>query len=213
MSNQKQKRIIAIGDIHGEYKKLENIFLKLDLQTSDTVVFLGDYIDRGFYSKQVVEKLIEMSKYCHCEFLIGNHEYYLLRAFNNNAFAKDFFYKYGGNATVASYGSFDNILKTHSDFFNNLKYYYLTENYLFVHAGIRPDLPLEQQDYFDMIMIRDNFINHGHQLKQKVVFGHTPFKIPLIENDKIGIDTGCGKYPNAPLTAYICNENKFISAI
>lgn len=56
----------------------------------------------------------------------------------------------------------------------------------------------------------DNFINYKHQLKQKVIFGHTPFKKPYIENNKIGIDTGCGKDVEAPLTAYICDENKFI---
>ena len=203
-------RLIAIGDIHGEIDKLNKLLDKLDLQQEDTIVFLGDYIDRGLYSRQVVDKLIELSKYCHCEFLMGNHEYYLLKMFEGDKYAKQFFLEYGGVQTIDSYGSIENIFKTHSNFFNNLKPYYLTEKYLFVHAGIRPDKTLKEQDTFDMLIIRDNFINHKHKLKQKVIFGHTPFKKPYIEDDKIGIDTGCGKFPDSPLTALICNDEKFI---
>ena len=203
-------RLIAIGDIHGEIDKLNKLLDKLDLQQEDTVVFLGDYIDRGLYSRQVVDKLIELSKYCHCEFLMGNHEYYLLKMLDGDKYAKHFFLEYGGVQTIDSYGSVENIFKTHGDFFNNLKPYYLTEKYLFVHAGIRPDKTLKEQDTFDMLIIRDNFINHKHKLKQKVIFGHTPFKKPYIEDDKIGIDTGCGKFPDSPLTALICNNERFM---
>jgi serine/threonine protein phosphatase 1 len=81
-----------------------------------------------------------------------------------------------------------------------------------VHAGIRPDKPLEEQEIEDMLFIRENFYNHKHILKQLVIFGHTSFKSPFIEEDKIGIDTGCGKYENTKLTAYICNENKFVQS-
>lgn len=205
-----QNRLIAIGDIHGEIHKLNNLLEKLDIKPDDTIVLLGDYIDRGKHSKEVVERLIELSNFCKCEFLMGNHEYYLLEMMNGNKYAKDFFYGYGGIQTIDSYGNFENILKIHGDFFNSLKYYYQTEKFLFVHAGIRPDKHLEEQDEIDMLVIRDNFINHKHKLQQKVIFGHTPFKTPYIEDDKIGIDTGCGKYTDAPLTAYICNENRFL---
>ena len=205
-----QNRLIAIGDIHGEIHKLNNLLEKLDIKPDDTIVLLGDYIDRGKHSKEVVERLIELSNFCKCEFLMGNHEYYLLEMMNGNKYAKDFFYGYGGIQTIDSYGNFENILKIHGDFFNSLKYYYQTEKFLFVHAGIRPDKHLEEQDEIDMLVIRDNFINHKHKLQQKVIFGHTPFKTPYIEDDKIGIDTGCGKYKDAPLTAYICNEDRFV---
>ena len=63
-----------------------------------------------------------------------------------------------------------------------------------------------------MLLIRGNFLDHKHNLKQKVIFGHTPFKTPYIEDDKIGINTGCGIMPDAPITAYICNENKFMTS-
>ena len=140
---------------------------------------------------------------------MGNHEYYMLRTIKG-LLDKEYFYIDGGQATIDSYGNFENILKLHGDFFNSLKYFYQTENFLFVHAGIRPDKHLEEQDEIDMLVIRDNFINHKHKLQQKVIFGHTPFKKPYIKDDKIGIDTGCGKYTDAPLTAYICNENRFV---
>ncbi len=207
------ERLIAIGDIHGEYDKLKRLLNKLNLTADDTVVFLGDYIDRGSKSKQVVDELIKLSQFCHCEFLMGNHEYYMLQTALGCDWASYYFYEFGGKDTIRSYGSFENILKTHSDFYNNLKYYYKTDKYLFVHGGIRPDKTLKEQDNLDMLLIRDNFIDHKHQLKQKVIFGHTPFETPYIEDDKIGIDTGCGKYKSAPLTALICNDETFINTL
>ena len=75
-------RLIAIGDIHGEYYKLENLIKKLDLKSNDTCVFTGDYIDLGEYSRDVVSRLIELSKEINCIFLKGNHEDLLLKANN-----------------------------------------------------------------------------------------------------------------------------------
>ena len=208
----KNKRLIAIGDIHGEITKLESLIENLHLQNGDKLIFLGDYIDRGLFSKQVVDKVIELSKYYECEFLMGNHEYNMMRASEGDEKIIPLFYINGGYRTVDNYGDIENILKIHGDFYTNLKYYYLTDDFLFVHAGIHPQKPLEDQEEFKMLTIRDDFINHKHILKQKVIFGHTPFETPHVEDDKIGIDTGCGKYPDAPLTAYICNENKFVTS-
>ena len=117
------------------------------------------------------------------------------------------FDNYGGPATVRSYGSFDNIMKVHGDFYKNLKFYYLTDKYLFVHAGINPDYPLEEQDEIDLVYIRGAFFNHKHNLPQKIIFGHTEFDKPFISKDKIGIDLGCGKYKNAHLCGLILHEN------
>lgn len=206
-----KNRLIAIGDIHGEINKLNRLIRNLGIKPYDTAVFLGDYVDRGKHSKEVVERLIELSKICHCEFLMGNHEYYMLKTINGT-WEKEYYFYDGGDATVDSYGSFENVLKLHGDFYKNLKYYYLTEDFLFVHAGIRPDKTLEEQEVIDMLVIRNNFIDHKHKLKQKIIYGHTPFVTPYIEDDKIGINTGCGIEPNASLTAYICNENRFITS-
>lgn len=205
-------RLIAIGDIHGEINKLNSLIRKLEIKPDDELVFLGDYIDRGKHSKQVVNRLIELSKLCSCKFLMGNHEYCMLMTFEGVDWAKTYFYNDGGEETVKSYGGLDNIMKIHGDFYKNLKYCYLTEKFLFVHAGIRPDKSLEEQENLDLLLIRGNFLDHKHNLKQKVIFGHTPFKTPYIEDDKIGINTGCGIMPDAPITAYICNENKFMTS-
>lgn len=209
----KSKRLIAIGDIHGEYYKLISLLKNLDLKTDDKLIFLGDYIDRGFYSKQVVDKLIELSKNYDCKFLMGNHEFAMLQMQKGSEYFKNFFYEYGGIETIDSYGGEpENIIKIHGKFFKNLKLFYKTSKYLFVHAGIRFDKPLENQDEYDFLMIRDNFINQKSNIKQKVIFGHTPFETPFVTPDKIGIDTGCGKYPYCKLTAYICEEERFVTS-
>ena len=95
-------RLIAIGDIHGEFYKLENLLEKLAIQKDDTLVFLGDYVDRGMYSKQVTDRLLELSKFCKCEFLKGNHEYYMLKSFEGDKNAEYFFMTYGGVHTIDS---------------------------------------------------------------------------------------------------------------
>lgn len=200
-------RLIGISDIHGEYEKLCKVIDKISPQKDDTLIFMGDYIDRGAKSKEVVNKIISMKDICNCVYLIGSHEYALLHA-DSDEYYHYLFWNYGGTKTVESYGSFENILKTHGDFFRSLKYYYKTPEYLFIHAGIRPGIPLEKQNEVDMVYIRKDFYMNKHNLPLKIIFGHTEFNEPLVQEDKICIDTGCGKYKNSPLTAIICENNK-----
>jgi serine/threonine protein phosphatase 1 len=200
-------RYIAITDIHGELGKLDNLLSKIDLRADDTFVFMGDYIDRGPDSKGVVERIIEVGNRHKCVYLIGSHEYALMHA-KSDDYYQFLFDNYGGPATERSYGGFNNIFKIHGDFFKSLKFYYLTDKYLFVHAGINPDYPLEEQDEVDLVYIRNQFIYSKHNLPQKIIFGHTEFDKPYIDNGKIGIDLGCGKYKNAHLCALILDENK-----
>ena len=207
------KRLIAIGDIHGEIDKLNELLRQLEPQKEDTLVFLGDYIDRGKHSKEVIERLIELSSSIKCIFLKGNHEDMLLKIpVTKKEEDVNFWMVNGGVETFDSYGGFENIFKLHGDFFNNLKPYYLTDKYLFVHAGINPDKPLDEQSENDLLWIRDDFIDKKHNLKQKVIFGHTAFYTPYVEEDKIGIDTGCGKEDDAFLTAFICYDEYFITS-
>lgn len=200
------KRLIGISDIHGEYEKLNSLIDEISPSKDDTIVFMGDYIDRGAKSKEVVDFVISMKDICNCEYLIGSHEYALLHS-DSDEYYKYLFWNYGGDATAKSYGGYENIFKIHGDFFNSLKPYYLTDKYLFIHAGIRTGIPLEQQDLVDMVYIRSEFFNHKHHLPQKIIFGHTEFDQPQIWEDKICIDTGCGKFKNHPLTAFI-NEGE-----
>ena len=202
-------RYIAITDIHEEYEKLCSLLNKIAPQKDDTIIFMGDYIDRGAKSKQVVDKVISMNEVCHCEYLIGSHEYALLHS-NSDKYYEYLFWNYGGDATAECYGSYENIFKIHGEFFNSLKPYYLTEKYLFIHAGIRIGIPLEFQNLVDMVYIRSEFYNKKHNLAQKIIFGHTEFDKPQIWEDKICIDTGCGKYKNSPLTAFVSeNETEY----
>ena len=200
-------RLIAITDIHGEYEKLCSLLDEITPTFEDKIIFMGDYIDRGEKSKEVVDKVISMKDVCDCEYLIGSHEYALLHS-NSDEYYKYLFWNYGGDATARSYGSYENIFKIHGDFFNSLKPYYLTDKYLFIHAGIRIGIPLEQQDLVDMVYIRSEFYNSKHNLPQKIIFGHTEFDAPLIMQDKICIDTGCGKFKDHPLTAFISENGK-----
>ncbi len=201
-------RYIAITDIHGEYEKLENVLSKIETREDDIFVFLGDYIDRGGKSKEVIERVIQQSETHKCVYLMGSHEYAYLHARGGDQYYDYLFWNYGGPATVKSYGSFENIYKIHGEFLDNLKFYYLTDKYLFVHAGINPRYSLEEQDETDLVYIRGAFYNHPHNLPQKVIFGHTEFDEPQVQKDKICIDLGCGKYKNAHLCALILDDGK-----
>ncbi len=202
-------RYIAITDIHGEFKKLESLLSKIETRDDDVFVFMGDYIDRGKYSKEVIERVIEQHQTHKCIYLIGSHEYAYLNARKGDEYYKYLFWNYGGPETVKSYGSFENIYSVHGQFLDNLKFYYLTDKYLFVHAGINPYYPLDEQDETDFVYIRSQFYNNKHNLPQKIIFGHTDFDKPLIQNDKIGIDLGCGKYKNAKLCGLILDNDNY----
>lgn len=205
-------RIIAITDIHGELEKLNSLLAKLDITSDDTLVFMGDYIDRGLNSRGVIDKVISMQDVCRCIYLKGSHEYAYLNARKGDEYYDYLFWNYGGVQTVESYGGFENIYTVHGEFLESLKPYYLTEDYLFIHAGIRPNVSFEEQVETDFYYIRGEFIYKKHNMPQKIIFGHTDFKEPQVQDDKICIDTGCGKYPNAVLTAIVLPEEKFVTS-
>jgi len=198
-------RYIAITDIHGELEKLESVLSKIETRPDDIFVFMGDYIDRGSKSKEVVDRVIEQSNYNKCIYLIGSHEYAMMHS-KTDEYYQWLYDNYGGPATTKSYGGFNNIMKIHGDFYKNLKFYYLTDKYLFVHAGINPNYSLEEQNEVDLVYIRSAFFNNKHKLPQKIIFGHTEFDKPFIADDKIGIDLGCGKYRHARLCGLILDE-------
>lgn len=200
-------RYVVITDIHGELRKLESVLSKIQTRPDDIFVFMGDYIDRGPNSKEVVERVLEQRKTYKCIYLMGSHEYAYLHS-QKDEYYNFLFWNYGGPATVKSYGSFENIGKVHGEFFKNLRFYYLTDKYLFVHAGINPIYPLERQDEVDLVYIRHKFIYSKHNLPQKIIFGHTEFDKPYMDEGKIGIDLGCGKCKNAKLCALILDNGK-----
>ncbi len=206
--NFNHPRLIAVGDIHGDIFKLNRLLEQINPTKNDKLVFLGDYIDRGENSKEIIERLLVLSRNTKCIFLKGNHENMLFNIINTKSKeAYAHWYLSGGDKTLNSYEKFEEILKLHGDFFENLQDYYLTNDYLFVHAGIRRGKDLNQQTLEDLLWIR--YKPHG--LKQKIIFGYTPFDNPYVNVDKIGIDTGCG-YDAGYLTAIICGEENFITS-
>ena len=190
------ERIFAVGDIHGCLDKLVSVMGVIDIDfANDTLVFIGDYIDRGPSSKEVVDYLIDLGKRGPSViFLKGNHEL-MLEEYLSGADVATFLYN-GGGATLESYmkaagmRAQNPIPREHLEFFDSLRLYYETDEYIFVHGGLKPNIPLEEQEEFHMLWIREEFISSDFDFGKRVIFGHTPFREPLILHNKIGIDTG-----------------------
>ena len=195
-------KIFAIGDIHGSFDRLQELMQKIPIDfTEDTLVFIGDYIDRGPGSVEVVNYLIDLKKRVpEIIFLKGNHEDMLEKYLDGSD--RFTYLLNGGQNTLDSYLSKTNssnsfpIPPDHMEFFQSLRLYYETEDYIFVHAGLRPKVRLESQEAEDLLWIRDKFIYSKYNFGKPVVFGHTPLEKPLVEPNKIGIDTGA-VYGNA----------------
>jgi len=189
-------KIFAIGDIHGCFDKLQALMDKIDIDLgTDTLVFIGDYIDRGKHSFEVVQYLIELkNQYSNIIFLKGNHEEMLEKYLSG--FDKLMYLVNGGQQALDSYmrnsrlTNGPQIPKEHIDFFNSLVPYYQTDDYIFVHAGLQVKVPLESQHPEDLLWIRSKFIKSDYNFGKQVVFGHTPMPEPLVQPNKIGIDTG-----------------------
>lgn len=192
-------KIFAIGDIHGCLEKLKALMKKIDMDKKrDTLVFIGDYIDRGKFSKEVVDYVIGLQgEYENLIFLLGNHE----QMFMNYLKGVDegLYLGNGGISNLCSYEIFisDNmeerkgkIPQDHLKFFQSLLPYYETDRYIFAHAGLRPGILLKDQTMEDLLWIRYEFIQADDDFGKTVVFGHTPMNNPWVEKNKIGIDTG-----------------------
>lgn len=179
--------IYVIGDIHGCLDPLRGLMAQLRPSEADEVIFLGDYVDRGPDSQGVIEYLLTLSgRYT---FLMGNHERMFLDFLQGKERAL-FLYN-GGTATLDSYGGLRGIPAAHLAFLDRLRLYYETQEYLFVHAGIRPGIPVQEQDERDLLWIREEFYASSGRFPKTVVFGHTPMREVLMDEDRIGIDTAC----------------------
>jgi len=213
--------LYAVGDIHGELEKLDELLETLPLASGDEFVFLGDYVDRGPDSNGVIERLLDFGKQWPCTYLLGNHESMLLDflGWTDDAyFGSDAFLSNGGDRTLASYGYFDRDLprretfelpKPHEDFLLSLKRFHQVANYVFVHAGVDgsegdvDDVPraLSQMNPGELLWSRSRTRFASH-LGITVVYGHTPaedFSVRWNLPHSIGIDTGA--VYGGPLTA------------
>uniref|UniRef100_A0A7V4G7E0 Serine/threonine protein phosphatase n=1 Tax=Desulfobacca acetoxidans TaxID=60893 RepID=A0A7V4G7E0_9BACT len=191
--------LYVIGDIHGCLGSLKRLLEHLapDLHR-DTLIFVGDYIDRGPASKGVVDYLLTLqARYPreHLIFLKGNHEAMFLDFLAGQE--RELFLYNGGLSTIKDYWGPDwknagelVLPPDHRRFYEELLPYYQSGDYIFVHGGLRPGVPLEEQQEEDLFWIRGEFIASTADFGGRVVFGHTPFKHPLLQPNKIGIDTG-----------------------
>ncbi len=230
-------RIYAVGDIHGRFdllKEIQNLIVADAISCPDeirkVIIYIGDYIDRGLESRQVIDSFInnKLEGFEHI-FIMGNHEYAMLN-FLDNPIAGQVWLSWGGLATMHSYGVNNNekgrklnleelceafkaaMPDSHLEFFRNLKVQHTEGDYLFVHAGIKPNVDIEKQTDTDMMMIREEFLFSDYPSKLKtIVFGHTIFEEPFYTTGKVAIDTGA--YATGKLTAAVLEDNfvKFIS--
>ncbi len=190
-----KEHILAVGDLHARHDLLRKVLDELapGLAKPLRMVFLGDYIDRGPEARQVLERLLELSRQRpDTVFLMGNHERMLLDALDGHRVP--LFLNNGGRETLASYGlppdRLADLPPEHLEFIRAMPLYHQTNDYIFVHAGLRPGLPLDQQDEADLLWIRHEFIYDQFDFGKTVVFGHTPQDQPLVRPGRIGIDTG-----------------------
>ena len=218
------RRIYAVGDIHGRADLLSELFVRIDddlkaRPTIDSVqVFLGDYIDRGPNSRQVIDLLIARRRRRNVLFLKGNHEDCALR-FLSDPTVLPAWQSIGGVNTLLSYGVMptrgddpesqhkvsillrEAMPDSHRRFIGGLVLSFTCGDFFFAHAGVRPGIPLQRQSQQDLIWIRDDFLLHEEDFGMVVVHGHTPIYKPEIRSNRINIDTGA--YATGRLTCLV----------
>ena len=222
-------RIYAIGDVHGRADLLDQILLRIDAhQTAHPAfrpleLFLGDYIDRGPASREVLDRLVARSRIRETVFLKGNHES-LIQEFLNDPTVLSEWRHYGGLETLMSYGvtpsaNMDLAEQTrlatifaqalplsHRLFLGGLSPSFTCGDYFFVHAGVRPGIPLPKQREDDLLWIREDFLLCEDDFTKIVVHGHTPVLEPDIRPNRINIDTGA--YATGHLTCLMLEGDR-----
>jgi len=183
-------RTLAIGDIHGCDVALETLLSNMQPTDDDTVVVLGDVVDRGPNTKRVIELLLELQTTCRLKLIAGNHEEMMLNALNRHDMF--FWLNFGGHETMLSYGGpLDDIPPTHVDFLKAALTYYETEREIFVHAGLDPNVPLPQQTPDLLRWYKLDGSETPHSSGKRVVCGHTSQKsgMPIVGDGWVCIDT------------------------
>jgi serine/threonine protein phosphatase 1 len=227
-------RVYAIGDLHGRADLLEEMLARIDADLGECPaaaalqVFLGDYVDRGPASRTVIERLIARSETHRTVCLAGNHEVYL-REFLRHPAILESWRHLGGLETLMSYGLRPSINPDaaeqaelsaglnasmpvrHKRFLAALAPSFPCGDYFFAHAGVKPGVPLAQQDEEDLTSIRDEFLACEDDFGKVVVHGHTPVQAPDVRPNRINIDTGA--YATGRLTCLVLDrgERRFLT--
>ncbi len=208
-------RLIAIGDIHGCRAALESLWAAIAPTPEDTIVTLGDYVDRGPDSKGVIDLLIQYSKQCKLVAIQGNHEEMMLNVLREKL-PPHRWLQFGGVDTLDSYGFVGDlkvIPEAHHAFFKSMVNYYETEGHIFIHANYDPGLPLDKQGIFQLRWLKLTESTPGpHMSGKRVVVGHTHDRGGQIFDigHLICIDTFC--YGGGWLTALDVRSGKIWQA-
>lgn len=216
-------RYYVIGDIHGRLDLYDAMIDAIEADgagkspETTQVVLLGDLVDRGPDSAGVIARTRAWQRERSVRVLAGNHEEMLLNAFTKPDILRHFL-KHGGRETVLSYGlsrkQFNAmtleelfellpqlITQSERDYIAAFEDYIIAGDYLFVHAGIDPGVPIHEQKRSDLLWIRDRFLSHEGPLDKVVVHGHTIFDRVMDCGNRIGIDTGA--FRSGVLTALV----------
>lgn len=221
-------RYYVIGDIHGRLDLYGPMIdaIEHDAAGADgldiRIVLLGDLVDRGQDSAGVLARTRQWQQNRNVRVLVGNHEEMFLQSFEKPEALRHFL-KHGGRETLLSYGlsvkqmrtlSVDEIYEilpslvpqSDRDYIATFEEMIPAKDYLFVHAGIDPAVPIKEQKRSDLLWIRDRFLNHGGPLPKVVVHGHTIFDRVVDCGNRIGIDTGA--FRSGVLTALVLERDQ-----
>ncbi|MBW6528582.1 serine/threonine protein phosphatase [Sphingomonas sp. RHCKR7] len=217
------ERLYAIGDVHGCLDELERLLTLIDADDAarsparTSLIFLGDLVDRGPDSAGVVARLLDRARERPpIRFLKGNHEEVFLLALAGDREALRLFCRVGGRETLMSYGltrkeydalGYDELSErlpdlvppSHRDFLESFEDLIVSGDYAFVHAGVRPEVPLEEQVASDLRWIRGSFLDYRRPHPKMIVHGHTITEDVERRANRIGIDTGA--YASGKLSA------------
>lgn len=229
------ERYYVIGDIHGRLDLLRELAAAIEDHDArsdaaqTTIVFLGDLVDRGPESAGVIRFAREWQQRRKVRLLAGNHEEMFLESFDDKEVLRHFL-KHGGRETILSYGMKrkefndlsvkqlfkrlpDIVPQADRDFLGGFEEMIVAGDYVFVHAGINPAIPLAEQKRRDMLWIRDRFLRENGPFEKIVVHGHTIFEEVADKGHRIGIDTGA--FRTGVLTALILDgeQRDYIQAV
>lgn len=223
-------RAYAVGDIHGRLDLLNGILERIEQDCASRprrktfIIFLGDLIDRGEDSAGVVERLRTYKPdFAQPLFLAGNHEEVLLRILHGDKGVLSSWLTFGGTECLRSYridpaplkmmeeGAALRLIRSrfpeeHRRFIESFADTFRFGDYLFVHAGIRPGVAIEEQDRADLLWIREPFLNDSKEHGCIVVHGHTIVEAVEEKRNRIGIDTGA--YQTGVLTALAIEDDE-----
>lgn len=222
------QRVYAVGDVHGRLDLFEALIAQIDADDAKrsaadtTIILLGDLVDRGPDSAGVIEAAIKLSARRRVRALCGNHEEMFIKSLDSEQVLREFL-RFGGRETVLSYPidpsdyaemTFEELRtklisivpSEHIAFIKGLEDWVVVGDYLFVHAGIRPGVEIEDQSVQDLRWIREPFLSSEAPSRYCVVHGHTIYEEPVESSGRIGIDTGA--YQTGVLTALGLEGNR-----